>query len=228
VDGGSISGAQTPVLLVSPAAFADHAAYGVSVTDACGTIASNAVELFVEFADVPVTSPFHADILTIATAGVTAGCGGADYCPTALVNRAQMSVFLLKSEHGSAYVPPPCTGLFADVPCPSTYADWIEQLSNEGVTAGCGNGDYCPDASITRAQMAIFLLKTSQGSGYVPPPATGIFGDVPIGSFGADYIEDIYNRGITGGCQASPLLYCPGNPVLRQQMATFLVRTFFP
>jgi hypothetical protein len=175
---------------------------------------------------VPTSSLFHDDIIKVATAGITAGCGGADYCPTSPVTRAQMSVFLLKSEHGSAYAPPACSGVFADVPCPSAYADWIEQLSNEGVTAGCGGGNYCPDASVTRAQMAPFLLKTSQGSAYVPPAAVGIFGDVPPGSFAADWIEDLYNRGITGGCSANPLLYCPNSSVNRQQMATFLVRTF--
>ena len=45
-------------------------------------------------------------------------------------------------------------------------ADWIEQLAVEGVTAGCGNGNYCPDATITRAQMAIFLLRGEHGSAY--------------------------------------------------------------
>ena len=45
-------------------------------------------------------------------------------------------------------------------------------------------------------------------------------------AFTADWIEDLYNRAITGGCSASPLLYCPGNPNTRGQMAAFLVRTF--
>ena len=208
-DGGSVSGATTATLTIDPAAFTDAGSYDVLVTDSCTSVASNPAQLSVEFADVPVSSIFHADILTIATAGITAGCGGADYCPSALVSRAQMAVFLLKSEHGSAYVPPACIGLFADVPCPSTYANWIEQLSIEGVTAGCGGDDYCPDASVTRAQMAVFLLKTSQGSGYVPPPATAIFNDVPVGAFADAFIDDLYNRGIAGGCSASPLLYCP-------------------
>ncbi len=227
VDGGSISGATTATLTIDPATFGDAGSYDVLVTDSCTSTASNAATLAVEFADVPATNIFHADIITIATAGVTAGCGGANYCPTALVTRAQMSTFLLKSEHGSSYVPPVCSGLFGDVACPSPFADWIEQLANEGVTAGCGGGNYCPDASITRAQMAVFLLKTKLGSGYVPPPAVGIFGDVPPGSFAADWIEDLYNRGIAGGCSASPLLYCPGNPVNRGQMAALLVNTFF-
>jgi len=180
-----------------------------------------------DFHDVQSAHPFHDDVEAIFRAGVTTGCGGGNYCPTSPVRRDQMAVFLLKSEHGSGYTPPACAGVFADVPCPSAFADWVEQLAAEGVTSGCGGGDYCPDQSVTRAQMAVFLLKTSQGSSYTPPAATGIFGDVPVGSFAADFIEDLYNRGITGGCQASPLLYCPGNIVLRQQMATFLVRTFF-
>jgi hypothetical protein len=138
-----------------------------------------------------------------------------------------MAVFLLKSEHGSAYVPPTCAGIFGDVPCPSPFDDWIEQLAHEGITSGCGNGDYCPNASVTRAQMAVFLLKTKNGSSYAPPQAIGIFGDVPVGSFAADWIEALYNAGITGGCSASPLLYCPDNPVNRGQMAAFLVKTFF-
>ncbi len=225
-DGGGISGSQTSMLTIDPATFADVASYSVSVTDSCGTTLSNAVALDVEFADVPASSPFHADILSIARAGITSGCGGSNYCPTSPVRRDQMAAFLLKSEHGAAYLPPPCSGVFADVPCPSTFANWIEQLAAESVTSGCGGSNYCPDSSVTRAQMAVFLLKTKNGPSYVPPPAAGIFGDVPVGSFAADFIEALYNQGISGGCQTSPLLYCPDNPVLRQQMATLLVRTF--
>jgi len=228
VDGGRISGATSARLTIDPVSFDDAGSYDVIVTDGCGQATSNVVNLSVEFADVPVSSPFHADILTIATEGITSGCGGGNYCPTSPVRRDQMAVFLLKSEHGSAYMPPPCSGTFPDVSCPSPFADWIEQLATEGVTSGCGGGNYCPDSSVTRAQMAVFLLKTRNGSAYVPPPALGIFGDVPVGAFAADFIEALYNAAITGGCQASPLLYCPGNAVVRQQMATFLVRTFAP
>ena len=225
-DGPTISGSTTDTLTIDPVSFGDAGSYDVVVTDSCGSAPSNAETLFVEFDDVAASSPFHNDIITVATAGITGGCGGGNYCPTAPVKRDQMAAFLLKSEHGSNYVPPPCSGVFADVPCPSLFADWVEQLAVEGITGGCGGVNFCPDDSVTRAQMAVFLLKTSQGSSYTPPAATGIFADVPAGSFAADFIEDLYNRGITGGCSVSPLLYCPGSSVLRQQMATFLVRTF--
>ena len=43
--------------------------------------------------------------------------------------------------------PPACTApVFADVPCPGGFAvDYIEGISAEGITAGCGNGNYCPE-----------------------------------------------------------------------------------
>jgi uncharacterized repeat protein (TIGR03803 family) len=181
---------------------------------------------FADFLDVASAHPFHDFVASIVRAGITAGCGGGNYCPSAPVTRAQMAVFLLKAEHGPAYAPPACTGTFADVACPSPFADWIEQLAAEGITGGCGGGNYCPASPVTRAQMAVFLLKTLLGSGDVPPPATGLFGDVPPGSFAADFIEDLYNRQITGGCSASPLLYCPNNSNTRGQMAVFLTKTF--
>jgi len=59
----------------------------------------------------------------------------------------------------------------------------------------------------------------------VPPPAVGIFGDVPRADVFAPWIEDLYNRGITGGCSAAPLNYCPDDAVLRQQMAVLLLKT---
>ena len=49
--------------------------------------------------------------------------------------------------------------------------------------------------------MAVFLLRAGHGSGYVPPPATGtIFADVAVTDFAADWIEQLYAEGITGGC----------------------------
>ena len=71
-----------------------------------------------------------------------------------------MAPMLLKTEHGPAYVPPACAGVFSDVPCPSQFADWIEQLVAEAITVGCGGNAYCPDSPNNRGQMAVFLEKT--------------------------------------------------------------------
>ena len=176
------------------------------------------------FSDVARSNLFYRFIENVFHHGVTAGCGGDQYCPTDFVTRAQMAVFLLKAEHGAAFVPPPCTGVFGDVVCPSPFADWIEELATEGITGGCGGGNYCPDNPVTRAQMAAFLLKAEHGSSYVPPVCGGLFGDVTCPSLFADWIEQLAAEQITGGCGGGN--YCPGNPNTRGQMAPFLVKTF--
>ncbi len=179
----------------------------------------------VDFLDVPPAHPFHDDVNTVARNGVTAGCGDGNYCPGTSVTRAQMAVFLLKSKLGALHVPPPATGtVFLDVPQGSFAADWIEELASLGVTGGCGGGNYCPDSPVTRAQMAVFLLKTLLGSAYAPPVVAQIFNDVPPGAFAYDFINDLSTRGITGGCGGGN--YCPGAPNARGQMAVFLTNTF--
>lgn len=117
--------------------------------------------------------------------------------------------------------------IFADVP-PYHWA-WnnIERLYNSGVTAGCATNPlrYCPVGYVTRAQMAVFLLKGIHGSSYWPPNPTGIFSDVPTSHWAARWIEQLYREGITGGCAVSPLRYCPEDNTTHAQMAVFLLRS---
>ncbi len=106
-------------------------------------------------------------------------------------------------------------------------ADWIEELAAQGITTGCGGGNFCPNNLVTRRQMAVFLLKTKYGSTYVPPACTGVFDDVACpGGAAVDFIERLAAEQITGGCSAMPPLYCPDNSSTRGQMAVFIVKTF--
>jgi len=187
-----------------------------------GTLAKG---FFADFADVPGSDPFHDEIETLFRNGITAGCGAGAFCPDSVVTRAQQAVFLLRGKYGSSYQPPPATGtVFADVPKTVWTAAWIEELAAEGITTGCGGNNYCPDAPVTRAQMAVLLLRTAHGSAYVPPTAKGMFLDVPPSTFAAAWIEQLYAEGITSGCGGGN--YCPNVGTARRQMAAFLVRTF--
>jgi hypothetical protein len=112
------------------------------------------------FADVPVTHWAAAWIKQLAAEGITAGCGGGKFCPDKAVTRAELAVMLLRAKYGTSYAPPAAVGLFADVPVGHWAAAWVEQLVDEGVTAGCGGGRYCPNGFVTRAEIAVFLVET--------------------------------------------------------------------
>ena len=221
-DGGSISVPMTSLAPATPIGVPAPPATGPEFQAFILTSTPGPYEFF----DVPQAHQFHDVIHALAANGITSGCGGGNYCPNAAVTRAQMAVFLLKSAHGAAFLPPAASGnVFDDVPAGAFAAAWIEQLAEEGIAAGCGGGDYCPNAAITRAQMAVFLLKSLLGSAHSPPAAAGTrFSDVPANAFAAAWIEELADRGITSGCGGGK--YCPSNSTTRAQMAAFLVTTF--
>ncbi|PKN95171.1 MAG: hypothetical protein CVU44_00375 [Chloroflexi bacterium HGW-Chloroflexi-6] len=179
------------------------------------------------FVDTPIEHWAWSYVERLYNAGITGGCGNAIYCPDKTVTRAQMAVFLEKGTRGPGFTPSPATGTrFNDVPASHWAAAWVEQLAADGITGGCGAGNYCPENPVTRAQMAVFLLKSKYGSSYSPPAvdeSTG-FGDVAADYWAAAWIKQLAAEGITGGCGAGN--YCPEQPVTRAQMAVFLVRTF--
>jgi hypothetical protein len=115
-------------------------------------------------------------------------------------------------------------GTFKDVAYGYWAADYIQRLSNAGITGGCGANLYCPETGVSRDQMAVFLLKGIHGSSYTTPMVgafTG-FADVPVSYWAAAWIKQLAAEGITGGCGGG--LYCPTSPVTRDQMAIFLLR----
>ena len=195
------------------------------------------VDVQATFADVPPVHPFadapppyyYDYVMALYQSGITGGCATAPlrYCPHDAVTRAQMAVFLEKGRHyPDPYTPPDLDPSFPDTE--GHWAeDWIEALKADGITSGFPDGTFRPDQPVTRAQMAVFLLKSRYGSDYQPPHAeASTFQDVPLSHWAVDWIEALYQDGITGGCSADPPLYCPDAQVTRAQMAVFLVRTF--
>jgi hypothetical protein len=93
---------------------------------------------------------------------------------------------------------------------------------------------FCPDLTVRRDEMAVFLLRGMNGANFTPPPATGMmFDDVPRTHPFAGFIEELADDRITSGCSASPPLYCPAGNTTRGHMAAFLLKakhgpTFVP
>jgi hypothetical protein len=216
-------GSDHQLALTAPA-LAPGTVNDVVVTTPDGTVGTLVKGWVADFLDVPNSHQFYSFVTTLVSNAITVGVGGGNYGVDAPTLRQQMAVFLLKGKHGLCYSPPPCQGDFLDVPCPSTFADWIEALADEGISGGCGTGNFCPTNPVRRDQMAPFLLKAEHGSSYVPPSCAGAFGDVACPSLFADWIEQLAVEQITGGCGGGN--YCPLSNSTRGQMAVFVVKTF--
>ena len=124
-------------------------------------------------------------------------------------------------------VPVNFTISFLDVPANHWADAFIHALAGVRVTRGCGEGNFCPDAEVDRAQMAILMVRSMRGPFFAPPAAKGVFADVVISDTDttADFIEQLYNDGIVAGCGVDgngQRLYCPDQPVTRAEMAVFI------
>ncbi len=100
------------------------------------------------------TSIHEGDINRVAQAGITGGCDANRYCPRSSVTRAQMASFLARA----LKLPPTRTDYFDDDDG-NLHENQINALARSGITGGCGTRVYCPNANVTRGQMAAFLKR---------------------------------------------------------------------
>ena len=105
----------------------------------------------------------EASINRLAAAGITGGCTTTHFCPKAPVTRAQMASFLARALD----LPPATEPNHFDDDDGSTHEAAIDSLAEAGITGGCAVRRFCPDSSVTRAQMAAFLFRAF---GSTPPP----------------------------------------------------------
>jgi hypothetical protein len=88
----------------------------------------------------------------MAEAGLTGGCGGDNYCPSARITRAEMAAFLARALE----LPAATKDYFSD-DNGITLESHINKMAEAGLTGGCGGDNYCPGSPVTRGQMAAFL-----------------------------------------------------------------------
>ncbi len=213
-------------LTVTGARPATH--WDLALTEALSEPASHEWQLHVgdSFSDVPRTSGYFRFVETLLHNGVTGGCSATTFCPDASTTRAQMAVFALLAKEGAGWSPVACgtTPAFADVPVTSPFCRWAEEMARRGIVGGCGGGNFCPTGEVSRAQMAVFVLRTLDPALSPPACETPMFADVPASSPYCMWIEEMARRGGVAGCGGGN--YCPTSPVTRAQMSVFLSRTF--
>ena len=147
-------------------------------------------------------------------------CGEDMFCPGEEIKRSTMAVWLIRALEETE--PPEVgTSRFADVDAGAWWKHYVERLAELEVTVGCRREPlrYCPDRSVSRAQMASFLVRAFD----LEPAEPAGFTDIE-GSTHEDNINALAAASITVGCRKDPLQYCPTRAVSRAQMATFLAR----
>jgi hypothetical protein len=119
------------------------------------------------------------------------------------------------------------TSTFTDVPSNHWAYDYIEALYEAGYVAGCSTDPlmYCPEATMTRAESAVFVERGVHGEGYLPPnPKEPVFADVPLNEWFSKWATGLWNDGYTSGCGTDPLTYCPLKEHTRTEGSVFFMR----
>jgi len=152
------------------------------------------------------------------TAGITDGCPtlGELTCTELAVTRDEMAQFLWRFKGLPAAM---VSTAFDDVPADASYGPAVDWLAENGITLGCTPTSYCPDGTVTRAEMAAFLWRL-EGS---PEGSTlAGFADVPAESFAGEAVDWLLASETTTGWTTTT--YCPEGLVTRAEMFTFLKR----
>ncbi|MBI3173792.1 MAG: IPT/TIG domain-containing protein [Chloroflexi bacterium] len=213
----------TPLTLATTAySISDN---GAAIVNGSATVTANTVT---PFADVAYGHWALDYIQSIWAYGITGGCVNSPltYCPNSLITREQMAVYIERAVHGGNFNPGTPALTFTDTA--ASFAKYfIEALRADGITAGCnpGNTQFCPGMTITRAQVAVFLLRGRSGAAYVPAAATGtVWLDVPANHWAAGWAEELGTAHISSGCGGGK--YCPDGAISRAEMAVLVQRTY--
>ncbi len=186
---------------------------------------SDMTTILASFADVVSLDVFVPAVDLLREYGITSGCGSSPptFCPAADITRGDMSVFVVRSIMGGDNFTFTTTPYFSDVPASHPEFQWVQKMRDLGITTGCGPTTYCPNDSVTRDQMAVFIIRARFGAtATFTFPSTPSFTDVGSDNTFFSWIQKMAQLGITSGC--GPATYCPSDPVTREEMAAFLMR----
>ena len=175
-----------------------------------------------EFSDLDEAGVHTASVVELVSGGVMArtGCRRGYLCPNEPLRRWEIAVWLIRVLEGDD-PGRPSRSRFEDVSVGQWWAGHVEQLAQRRITLGCSSEPrlFCPNDTVTRGQMAAFLVRAFELAEADPVG----FEDTVDSVFEAD-IDALFAAGITVGCSAETLLYCPQQPTTRAQMARFLTR----
>ena len=120
-----------------------------------------------------------------------------------------------------SYFPWSTARQFGDVPVDAFSFHYVNVAKMWNILSNCAPNLFCPTLPITRADMAVFVIRALYGN-YFSINNIPYFTDVPTSHPSFAYIQKLRELGITAGCTATT--FCPDAPNTREQMAAFIVR----
>lgn len=215
-------GAATAVLALTtlPAAPAGAEARGIALACPEGEVPESGFTDTVELGEAQ-----QAAIDCIVSFEIARGTTATTYGPSEPVTRGQMASFLQRTVAVAApdAVPADPPDAFSDDDG-STHEAAIDAVAALGIARGTSATTFEPDATVTRAQMASFVV------GAIGVVTGAAVGDAPPDAFTDDdgtthetNIDALAQVRIVSGVAAGT--YAPDAPVTRSQMALFLART---
>jgi len=145
-------------------------------------------------------------------------------CDSVVGNTCTVTMTSDKSVRAIFTLSPPPPNPFTDVPSTYWAYAYIMAIYNAGYTTGSGVGTFLPEETVTREQMAAFIVRAADGE---PPTdycsAGPPFPDCSTDSWSCKYIKRLSELGLTTGYGTTGL-YMPSLDVTRAQMAAFIER----
>ena len=170
------------------------------------------------FDDVAKSAWYYKAVEYVAENGIMSGVSAREFAPNAGFSRAMLAQTLYAMS-GKPTVK--AEGTFADVAANAWYADAVNWAAEKGYVSGVGDGEFAPDASITREQMALILYRYA-GS----PDASGMvlreFADGDsVSAYAVDAIRWAVHEGLISGMENNTL--APQGTATRAQVAQILM-----
>lgn len=167
------------------------------------------------FNDVPYGNPRWADVQLTNIYGIMNGVGGGNFGVANKLSRADASIVISRLFNIPTYTPSAPT--FTDVPTSHYAYSYVEGFFKKGIAAGCSSfpARFCPDGSITKSQLAVFVSKAA-GLSMIGEPKI-VFSDISIADPFAKFASAAVGAGYLEPC--SPGAFCPNQEVNRGDIA---------
>ena len=161
----------------------------------------------------------------LKTMGVSNGCGTRNrYCPRSFTTRAQMAMFLVRAMGEEPILKKDRSfATFSDVPRSHWAWGYVEKLADLEITKGCTRQSFCANRTVTRAQMAAFLIRALEETELSDIDPT--YMDVSSDHWALGYIEQLKDINLIVDCStAGEGNYCPEGNIRRDALAGWLVK----